>query len=166
MFFSDDDCHFCFTDRGPELTDSHILKLSMRMTNPIELRLLAVMGLKLTAYDVQKHITNNDIQSATYGVLREWRNSHTTSRIAFQRLSEALQRSNMNDLLHILQQDSAHGQGRVESSPKIIKQSGMFNIRIVILAIIFHFCAKFKHLYYYINVTTFHYCGVYSFSVV
>ena len=118
-----------------------MVKLSMSITSIAELETLAYYGLNIPVHQVAKHITNNthDIQSATYALLREWRNSQINSRIAFQNLCQALQRSDMAYLQCILQQTSVSGERQYSGSrlpSKVIKRSGMLKIRIIIVAII------------------------------
>ena len=118
--------NFYFTDKSPELTDIHVLKLSTKITSANELKNLTITGLNLDHSMVENHIINNpnDIQSAAYDLLNEWKKSQLSSRIAFQNLCEALKRSDMNILLKVLEVDSVSGESQVRDvghSAKIIK---------------------------------------------
>ena len=136
----------------------------MRITTHHELRTLADDGLYIPHHNVDKHIANNprDVQSATYDLLWEWRNSQINSRIAFQNLWQAVDRCNMNNLLlDILQPDSVSVESRVRDvEPRqmvdLMKQSGMFKFRKLFLTIISLFIATYRNLYYHyyiINIT-------------
>ena len=135
---------FLFADWSPELTDNHIVKLSTAITEIMELRKLAIMGLSLHASRVEIHIANrSDLQTATYDLLQEWRKTQRSPRIAFQNVYEALKRSEMNYLLYVFQDDSVSGEsqvGDIGHPAKNIKQSGKLKTWINILYHIFPSC--------------------------
>ena len=73
------------------LTDQGLLSLSNKITSNTDLNKLAIHGLRIPDYMVQKHITNeNDISSAAHRVLQDWRTSKESDKVAGNQLWEAL----------------------------------------------------------------------------
>ena len=96
----------------------------MRITSVNQLRKLAFMGLRMPVYGVDSHIKANpsDLQSASYALLRKWRNTKINSRIAFHNLCEALKESDMIYLLNeVLQDDSVSGESHVRDVGQLAK---------------------------------------------
>ena len=75
-----------------KLTDSRILKLSEIITTGADLRKLGLLGLKLDGHIVQKHLTNNkqDITSAAFELVIEWRKNQSHNSAAYKNICYAL----------------------------------------------------------------------------
>ena len=60
-----------------ELTDSKLLGLSRRFTTIEEINNLAINGLKMKDYELDRHLESKkyDITAAAHSVLKDWRNS-------------------------------------------------------------------------------------------
>ena len=80
-----------------ELSDANLWNLSEKLTQKENLRKLAILGLRIEASTMQKHLANNpnDISAAAFSLLTEWRNTQDNKRIAFTNLCDALERSEM-----------------------------------------------------------------------
>ena len=82
-----------------------VLMLSHRITNSPDLRRLATHGLGLEDHVVSKHLNDErDIREASYRVLRDWRAQYQSSRVAYRRLCEALERVGMASYIELLQE--------------------------------------------------------------
>ena len=81
-----------------ELTSERLLKLSRMFTRKRDLQTLAIVGLKVAEESVDGHLSRKrgDVQEATFGVLKEWRNSQINQRDAYVRLCAALRSPNVN----------------------------------------------------------------------
>ena len=75
--------------------------LAQKFHNESDLRTLALTGLKVEECKVSSSLTNHcrDINSAMYGLLRQWRDSQDNGRIAHKRLCEALRMAEKNILI-------------------------------------------------------------------
>ena len=91
-------------DDIPELSDVKVLNLSEVITGPVELRTLAIRGLKKGEYQIQTHLRNkSDIREAVHAVLKDWHKSQTNSKVAYLKLCHALKESKMQYYVnHIL----------------------------------------------------------------
>ena len=69
--------------------------LSRHCTCSSDLRHFAINGLGMKSYIVNKHITNNDITSAAYRLLREWLHTQADCTTAHENLSKALTAAGM-----------------------------------------------------------------------
>ena len=88
-----------------DLTDSDILKLSMRLTNKSDLRILGV-GLRLESYVIESimYDNRNDISNAAYRMLNEWYMSQANRKIAYTNLHDALECAGMRFLAYELRE--------------------------------------------------------------
>ena len=84
-----------------ELTDDKLVQLST-VLNRDQLRILAVNGLGLEGSRVQIQL-DNDISTAVYNLLNEWRTSQTDMKNAYINLCEALEKVNMSFIINKLQ---------------------------------------------------------------
>ena len=72
-------------------------KLSNHIKSKGELRALAFTGLEIAPEKVQTHLqnNNNDISSAVYELLYEWRNAHEDAESAYEGLRKGLDKCNL-----------------------------------------------------------------------
>ena len=80
-----------------ELGDVTLWHFSETLSTKEDLHKLAISGLDLKDYALQKHLANNsnDIRAAAYSLLKEWRATQDDKRVAFTNLCAALDRSGM-----------------------------------------------------------------------
>ena len=88
-----------------ESLDSKLLRLSQRLNTSDAIRRLAINGLRMEQHTVQTHLQNHhqDINTAAYNIISEWRNSQSDDTAAFVNLGEALERVNMAAFIEELQ---------------------------------------------------------------
>ena len=84
-------------EANPELTDADILKLSTK-TSEEDVRKLTTEYLNIENSLVDRYLSSNhgDVASATYDILRTWRNTQSSSKEAFQKLNEFLHEAGMD----------------------------------------------------------------------
>ena len=68
-----------------ELTDTRISRLSRKLTTQSDVRKLGIEGLRLESEDVDRHISDhkNDIATAAYHIIYDWRKSKDNLTIAY-----------------------------------------------------------------------------------
>ena len=75
-----------------ELTDYMLWNLAKEYTNRNDLRTLALkLGLKESQVTTSLTNNNNDINSAAYDLLRQWRASQDNNRIAYTNICKTLE---------------------------------------------------------------------------
>ena len=81
-----------------------VLNLSMRLTNKGTIRQLAMNGLRMEKYIIDKHFHDEaDITEAAYRILDEWSKNQGNSRKAHNRLCKALTECNMSGYIEFIQ---------------------------------------------------------------
>ena len=79
-----------------------LLKLSKRINSAMDLRTLATIGLEVEDPIIEGKLYNErDINEAALKVLKEWRKGQLDSRIAYNRLREALRKKGVNMAFYI-----------------------------------------------------------------
>ena len=83
---------------GLELTGAKLVKLSNKITKPSMLRTLATVGLQMKETTVDSQLVNhpNDINSAAYEVLKEWRNTQVDQTEAYTNICLALRHEDVD----------------------------------------------------------------------
>ena len=85
-----------------DLTDAQLLKLSRRITTKDDLNTLAILGLDIENYVVDKHLGKSEsVPTAAHDVLKDWRKKQGSSREAYSNLVAALQRLGWNDYIDL-----------------------------------------------------------------
>ena len=86
------------------LTSQGLLSLPKRITNEVDLKELAINGLKMDEHVVDTNMTNErgDISSAAHKVLQHWRKSIEKDKVAYSILWEALGKVKLNGLRETL----------------------------------------------------------------
>ena len=88
------------------LLDEHILELSKRITNGLELVDLGTNVLKLPEHVINASLYdhNNSIQEAAYQLLSMWLRGQTNRQQAYTNLYSALKEGNMGELAGLVKQ--------------------------------------------------------------
>ena len=105
---------------SPSLSDVHVLQLSQRLTNQIDLRTLGYRGLKVEPHEIELAINNkpNDIQSAAYEILKIWQKQQSNEKEAYSNLVAALTECQMHMLVSQLKQWTEEKTGQTKMSPE------------------------------------------------
>ena len=83
-----------------------INKLAECVDEEDEYRKLAKSALKMQDYEVERCIEiNKGFFNATYDILHKWRNSQPDGQTAFKNLAKALDETDMQDLVYVLEAD-------------------------------------------------------------
>ena len=86
------------------LTPQGLLYLSTKITSEMDLKKLAIFGLKISDHLVDKHLHDKkgEISSAAHKVLQDWRKSIESPKVAYKVLWEALGVTRLNGLREAL----------------------------------------------------------------
>ena len=92
-------CYLSFyfsDDTSQQLTEEKIMELSKRFHSLYDLQDLAIKGLNIKSYIVDRHISKhqNNISSAAFSSIREWRNAQLNAGVAHTEMSQALEKIN------------------------------------------------------------------------
>ena len=88
-------------DDNEELSKEALFDLSQSIVKKSHLRTLGIKGLHIANEKIEKQLRNNenDVTSAAYELLLEWRNALPNARIALKIICEALCRTEMKYLI-------------------------------------------------------------------
>ena len=93
----------------PELTDRMIFRLSKKITSPFQLHILAIDGLSIKKFVIDRHVKDekDNIPMATLALLNEWKLQYEDQKRAFLDLCYALDKSNMASYKDTMLTDSS-----------------------------------------------------------
>ena len=80
---------------SPELTDEMLLKVSERITDEEELFALVVNALQMSTDGMKLFSNGTGVSQAALSLFQMWRSAQTDKRVAYQKLREALESSNL-----------------------------------------------------------------------
>ena len=80
------------TDDRHQLTEDKVLALSKRFVSKLDLRDLAIAGLKMDSHVINRHINRSqgDTTAAAYSFIKEWKDSQPNARVAYTTINAAL----------------------------------------------------------------------------
>ena len=95
-----------FTCAADYLKDVHLLDLSKRITNELDLEDLGIKALKLPGFKIKAALFDhsNNIQAASYDVINSWVQLQSNRHIAYTTLREGLKEAQMHQLATEVQQ--------------------------------------------------------------